>query len=80
MGILDGVGRVLFDEELKGKFEGYRAAVERGEMPEMPPELVERYEVRKRRVDVVEERRSMFVAFASGFELRRQDIVEYFNG
>ncbi|ONK73550.1 uncharacterized protein A4U43_C04F32790 [Asparagus officinalis] len=56
MGILDGVGRVLFDEELKGKFEGYRATVERGETPDMPPELAERYEVRRRRrMEVAEE-------------------------
>lgn len=82
--VLDGVGRLVFDDELKGLLDGYRtsvnlARIEGRELPELPPALMGPYMARVAASAVEESSRSLFISFWKGNNLRVDDIVKFFS-
>lgn len=73
--VLDGVGKLIFDDNLHALLGAY----ETGALPELPEELARPY----RDVPAVSspaDARSLFVTFSPAFPLSREDIVVYFTG
>ncbi|KAJ3681845.1 hypothetical protein LUZ60_014418 [Juncus effusus] len=87
--IIDGVGRIIFDENLYEILHLHNAAVRQAELdsaicgrrlmaPPLPLELTRPWDPRAFPVST-EDGRSMFITFSKGFPIRREEITEYFN-
>ncbi|EHA8589150.1 hypothetical protein COCNU_scaffold008284G000030 [Cocos nucifera] len=72
--ILDGVGKLIFDDNLLALLGAY----ETGALPELPEELARPYHLAA--VPAPADARSLFVTFSPAFPLSQEDIVVYFTG
>jgi hypothetical protein len=70
--ILDGVGKLIFDDRLQVLLRRYQTGLVGN-----PPELMAPY--RGKPVAVPEDCRSMFITFSKGMPLDREEIFEYFR-
>jgi hypothetical protein len=82
--ILDGIGRIVFDDhmyELLCAYEADMAVARAGltvVMPSVPHGLSVLYNPTAT-VPSIEDARSMFITFSKGFPIRREEIMEHFN-
>ncbi|XP_078171439.1 uncharacterized protein LOC144565519 [Carex rostrata] len=82
--ILDGIGRIVFDDHMYESLHAYEANVKaararlNGAMPSVPLGLAELYNPAAA-VPSIEDARSMFITFSKGFPIRREEIMEHFN-
>lgn len=82
--ILDGVGRVVFDNHMYELLHAYEAeeAMARAGLsavtPPVPPGLAVLYD-RAAVVPSIEDARSMFITFSKGFPIKREEIQEHFT-
>lgn len=82
--ILDGIGRIVFDDHMYESLHAYEANVKaararlNGVMPSVPLGLAELYNPAAA-VPSIEDARSMFITFSKGFPIRREEIMEHFN-
>lgn len=83
--ILDGVGRIVFDDHMYDSLRAYEAdvvAATRAGLstvtPSVPLGLAVRYDP-SAIVPSIEDARSMFITFSKGFPIRREEIMEHFN-
>ncbi|KAJ0970671.1 hypothetical protein J5N97_018630 [Dioscorea zingiberensis] len=80
--LLDGVGTIIFNDQLNYMANTYETAVslarQQGMRPvTMPVELAMQFN--SRAVPSSEDHRSLFIAFSKGSTLRMEEITEYFN-
>ncbi|XP_008796154.1 uncharacterized protein LOC120110922 [Phoenix dactylifera] len=73
--VLDGVGKLIFDDNLHALLGAY----ETGALPELPEELARPYD-HLPAVPAPADARSLFVTFSPAFPLSLEDIVAYFTG
>ncbi|XP_073101462.1 uncharacterized protein [Elaeis guineensis] len=73
--ILDGVGKLIFDENLHALLGAY----ESGALPELPEELARPYHHLPAVPAAPADARSLFLTFSPAFPLSREDIVVYFT-
>jgi hypothetical protein len=82
--IIDGVGRIVFDDHMYGLLRAYEAeeaaarAGLRAVMPAVPLGLSMFY-VPAGAVPSTEDARSMFITFSKGFPIKREEILEHFT-
>ncbi|XP_042426232.1 uncharacterized protein LOC122014115 [Zingiber officinale] len=76
-GVLDGAGRVFFDDTLYSSFLRYEAACRRKAAP-LPEELARTYELGAT-ATTSEDQRSLFLTFSKGFPLTKEEIEAYFR-
>ncbi|KAM0935791.1 hypothetical protein DsansV1_C27g0196591 [Dioscorea sansibarensis] len=80
--ILDGVGTLIFNDELNQMLYNYERALSFSQQqglrsPVVPEELGEQYNSRV--TPSLEDHRSLFITFSRGLALRREEIMAYFN-
>lgn len=80
--ILDGVGTLIFNDELNQMLLNYERTLSFSQhqglrSPAIPEELGRQYNSRV--TPSLEDHRSLFITFSRGFALRREEIMAYFN-
>ncbi|KAH7682971.1 hypothetical protein IHE45_05G153600 [Dioscorea alata] len=80
--ILDGVGTLIFNDELNQMLLNYERTLSFSQQqglrsPVIPEELSRQYNSRV--TPSLEDHRSLFITFSRGFPLRREEIMAYFN-
>lgn len=82
--ILDGVGRIVFDDHMYESLHAYEADIKAARaglnavMPSVPSGLTVLYDPTAA-VPSIEDARSMFITFSKGFPIRREEIMDHFN-